>query len=278
MKRIICVVLMVLMITGTAAHAEDSGDVVCLEHGYTPVTCFGSSLHKAELICMGCETQNENTQDCSICNGSGKIKCDHCNGKGKTTHTFECKVCWGKGYLVSYRYPCNTCNGKGELTSTNTCTWCNGTRYRSCDTTEKRTKCSSCNSIALKCNYCYDVNTPGQCPTCVPEAYSEFGYRNVMRSPEKHLGELFSVQGVIIDITKIDSWKTVLGVGSSGLAYDITLRCAENGIEYTYSISYIAPIDEEKLLRGDEVRLWGVFTSYSDDNVPHFSIYQAQLM
>ncbi len=50
---------------------------------------------------------------CRVCDGSGKIRCNVCLGKGKAD--FQCNTCGGSGKVQTFKgvVPCKVCNGQG---------------------------------------------------------------------------------------------------------------------------------------------------------------------
>lgn len=63
------------------------------------------------------------TEDCDQCGGSGQVDCDECNGRG----SIDCNTCDGNGDI-----DCDTCDGTGEDEEGDECSSCHGSGRENC--------------------------------------------------------------------------------------------------------------------------------------------------
>lgn len=82
---------------------------------------FGGLLHDDDFVCLPDITQAVNFHRCDNCEGKGRdYKCTDCNGRkyvilesnSGIEYEFECKMCYGKGYIPG---ECEECSGFGVL-------------------------------------------------------------------------------------------------------------------------------------------------------------------
>ena len=139
--------------------------------------CGGNGTVAGQVTCPTCNGNKGWDEDCSRCDGSGKIStrekvdcptsetCPGCNGSGDTSSGNKCQYCNGFGTVT-----CSTCKGKGYYYETveEDCSWCNGTGV------DGWTTCSNCSgsgtvSGQVTCGSCKGSkgsNVSGTCTTC----------------------------------------------------------------------------------------------------------------
>lgn len=267
MKRLLALVLIGLMMTGTALAD-------CADHGYAPLRCPGTADDPPAQLCLDCGAHNPGSQACPDCGGDGMMPCTSgvCEGGQRLWGTVQCEACNGVGRNFSTGRDCPYCE-LGFNWIYEDCPRCiAGTEF--CLIIRQRVAaCSECGGTNLRCLLCMDEPTVPPCPDCEPEAYAPFRYRTVMRDPQGHLGGRFRVTGVVQE-TKL------LQEMDGGKVIRLTLQEADDaaGVTYTYQVNYFAPSGAMNLLMGDRLDLWCVLAYTSGDNTPWFCAYRAALL
>jgi hypothetical protein len=98
----------------------DLGFNKTLKHGkeaFDIIESFDLDLQEETEQCSECD--GNGYIDCSDCDGTGHIQCEICNGSGEEDDK-ECSECGGDGSIV-----CEECHGTGEQK----CSDCNGSGY-----------------------------------------------------------------------------------------------------------------------------------------------------
>ena len=100
--------------------------------------------------------------DCSKCNNTGKVICDHCKGKGIIE--IPCLFCKGTG--GRFYKECSVCSGNKIVPSTGeNCSKCNATGYekeicKACNGEKtNKTKCEHCYNSYITCPQCHGINS-----------------------------------------------------------------------------------------------------------------------
>lgn len=73
------------------------------------VSCENKKKERLYIKCDTCNSTGRGISTCPDCNGSGRIKCDECDGTGKTG-IYTCSECDGYG-----QFKCLLCKGNGEI-------------------------------------------------------------------------------------------------------------------------------------------------------------------
>lgn len=116
----------------------------------TCTTCNGTGSVLTNENCSEC--QGLGKIKCSSCTGSGKFTCTTCNGKGVSA----CYSCNGKGYNPCYscggkgNITCYSCGGKGQIT----CYSCGGKGQITCYSCGGKGQIVSYNGAVTTCRAC----------------------------------------------------------------------------------------------------------------------------
>ena len=104
------------------------------------------------------------SEDCSVCDGSGREDCDNCEGQGNII----CRSCDGDG-----KEDCSTCDGSGEDDEGDACGECGGSGNEICTECDGRgdEMCYSCDGDGE--TDCYNCDGRGNVETDVM-GYDEF--------------------------------------------------------------------------------------------------------
>jgi len=235
------------------------GQISCTVSGYT--------------VCPSCRKVTDGYYDtCDFCGGAGVTKCTACSGSGRKT----CPNC--KGYPITNPQTkeeaikkadcsifgcrngyvdCRACDGGYSI-----CFFC----YGSGDSFMKTPYCEKCD-VKVVCGGCFGVDHQSfPCPNCMDEVISDFVYRDVMRNPNQFVGTDYRLTGTVGAVER----------KAEGL-YTFRLYQDDGGVTRTVFVQFLQNPNEERLLEGDPVTLYGRFVSVDDQNLPRFVVYSAKV-
>lgn len=115
--------------------------------------------------CNGNGYDNDDSDECRLCDGDGKITCNTCHG---STDIF-CQDCNGSGNTICDKcsgdgsYDCPKCSGNGRIICSN-CEGDGEIKCKNCNGVGNMGKCDKCDSGNIHCKTCNDE--PYKCKTC----------------------------------------------------------------------------------------------------------------
>lgn len=241
-RKLVLLLVVFAMVCSTGETAMAS--CTLCKQGKIRISC-PQHVSCSDCICLNCGKKQSFyvATKCTECNGKGYERCFYCGGTGKAEVKYQ-------GRVIA-RHDCSFCSGTGY----DDCFWCEGGMI---DTLRK--ECSSCGGrvVCPTCKgYAYESIT---CPICNDNDYStQFSYRAIMRSPDSKIGNNYTLNGKISNISNIGDQ-----------VYELTLFVEDEGISYNYPVTWFAAKGSDKLLKGDSVTVYGVFSSYDKQNTPSF--------